>query len=141
YQRKLQDVNGNYNSLRETVSGFERKISNQNETIQSNYTQLKGLIQASVSQEKLESLLRLSGDSIMFAIKDRLPKSKMSASEIVSAINLNGYGVRIAGERIALDGNTTVNGTFTTKIAEAIKIRADQIIAGTIDAAKIRVIN
>ncbi|KPJ21929.1 gp58-like family protein, partial [Streptococcus phocae] len=38
-------------------------------------------------------------------------------------------------------GNTTVNGTFTTKIAEAIKIRADQIIAGTIDAAKIRVIN
>ncbi|KGR72906.1 gp58-like family protein [Streptococcus phocae subsp. salmonis] len=141
YQRKLQDATGNYNSLRETVSGFERKISNQNETIQSNYTQLKGLIQASVSQEKLESLLRLSGDSIMLAIKDKLPKTKMSASEIVSAINLNGYGVRLAGERIALDGNTTVNGTFTTKIAEAIKIRADQIIAGTIDAAKIRVIN
>lgn len=141
YQRKLQDATGNYNSLRETVSGFERKISDQNSTIQSNYTQLKGLIQASVSQEKLESLLRLSGDSIMLAIKDKLPKTKMSASEIVSAINLNGYGVRIAGERIALDGNTTVNGTFTTKIAEAIKIRADQIIAGTIDAAKIRVIN
>ncbi|HGI0442299.1 TPA: gp58-like family protein, partial [Streptococcus pyogenes] len=53
----------------------------------------------------------------------------------------NSYGVQIAGKQIALDGNTVVNGTFTTKIAEAIKIRANQIIAGTIDAAKIRVIN
>ncbi|ESA54070.1 gp58-like domain protein, partial [Streptococcus pyogenes GA40468] len=45
------------------------------------------------------------------------------------------YGVTIAGKHIALDGNTTVNGTFTTKIAEDYqKYRADQIIAGTIDA-------
>ncbi|HHH8206141.1 TPA: gp58-like family protein, partial [Streptococcus pyogenes] len=65
----------------------------------------------------------------------------MSGNEIISAINLNSYGVTIAGKHIALDGNTTVNGTFTTKIAEAIKIRADQIIAGTLDASKARIIN
>ncbi|HHH8423577.1 TPA: gp58-like family protein, partial [Streptococcus pyogenes] len=58
-----------------------------------------------------------------------------------SAINLNSHGVQIAGKNITLDGNTTVNGAFTTKIANAIKIKADQIIAGVIDAAKIRVIN
>nr|HEK9944598.1 hyaluronidase [Streptococcus equi subsp. equi] len=67
--------------------------------------------------------------------------AKMSGSEIISAINLNTYGAVIAGKHIALDGNTTVNGTFTTKIAEAIKIKADQIIAGTLDASKARIIN
>ncbi|HEP1458472.1 Phage infection protein [Streptococcus pyogenes] len=141
YQRRLQDAEGNYNSLKETVAGYERRISNQDNTISSNFTQLKSLINQSVTLEKIQSLLRLSGDSIMLAIKDKIPQSKMSGSDIISAINLNSYGVTIAGKHIALDGNTTVNGTFTTKIAEAIKIRADQIIAGTIDAARIRVIN
>ncbi|HGK8036619.1 TPA: gp58-like family protein [Streptococcus pyogenes] len=141
YQRRLQSAEGNYNSLRETVAGYERRISNQDNTISSNFTQLKSLINQSVTLEKIQSLLRLSGDSIMLAIKDKIPQSKMSGSDIISAINLNSYGVTIAGKHIALDGNTTVNGIFTTKIAEAIKIRADQIIAGTIDAAKIRVIN
>ncbi|HER1080575.1 TPA: gp58-like family protein [Streptococcus pyogenes] len=141
YQRRLQDAEGNYNSLKETVAGYERRISNQDNTISSNFTQLKSLINQSVTLEKIQSLLRLSGDSIMLAIKDKIPQSKMSGSEIISAINLNSYGVQIAGKQIALDGNTVVNGTFTTKIAEAIKIRADQIIAGTLDASKARIIN
>ncbi|WP_136274940.1 gp58-like family protein, partial [Streptococcus pyogenes] len=141
YQRRLQDAEGNYNSLKETVAGYERRISNQDNTISSNFTQLKSLINQSVTLEKIQSLLRLSGDSIMLAIKDKIPQSKMSGSDIISAINLNSYGVTIAGKHIALDGNTTVNGTFTTKIAEAIKIRADQIIAGTLDASKARIIN
>ncbi|HHK1406426.1 TPA: gp58-like family protein, partial [Streptococcus pyogenes] len=141
YQRRLQDAEGNYNSLKETVAGYERRISNQDNTISSNFTQLKSLINQSVTLEKIQSLLRLSGDSIMLAIKDKIPQSKMSGSDIISAINLNSYGVTIAGKHIALDGNTTVNGTFTTKIAEAIKIRADQIVAGTLDASKARIIN
>ncbi|HEQ4525309.1 TPA: gp58-like family protein [Streptococcus pyogenes] len=141
YQRRLQDAEGNYNSLKETVAGYERRISSQDNTISSNFTQLKSLINQSVTLEKIQSLLRLSGDSIMLAIKDKIPQSKMSGSDIISAINLNSYGVTIAGKHIALDGNTTVNGTFTTKIAEAIKIRADQIIAGTLDASKARIIN
>ncbi|BBE40557.1 gp58-like family protein [Streptococcus dysgalactiae] len=141
YVRRLRDAEGNYNSLAETVAGYERRIANQDETISSTFTQLKDLINQSVTLDKIQSLLQLSGDSIMLAIKDKIPQSKMSGSEIISAINLNAYGAVIAGKNIALDGNTTVNGTFTTKIAEAIKIRADQIIAGTIDAAKIRVIN
>ncbi|HER2924678.1 TPA: hyaluronidase, partial [Streptococcus pyogenes] len=114
YQRRLQSAEGNYNSLRETVAGYERRISNQDNTISSNFTQLKSLINQSVTLEKIQSLLRLSGDSIMLAIKDKIPQSKMSGSDIISAINLNSYGVTIAGKHIALDGNTTVNGTFTT---------------------------
>lgn len=141
YQRRLQDTEKNYNSLKETVAGYERKISNQGDTIQSKFTQLKDLISQSVTLEKVQSLLRQSGDSIMFAIKDKIPQSKMSGSDIISAINLNAYGATIAGKNIALDGNTTVKGTFTAKIAEVIKIKAEQIIAGVIDASKIRVIN
>lgn len=141
YQRRLQDAEGNYNSLKETVAGYERKISNQGDTIQSKFTQLKDLISQSVTLEKMQSYIKQSGDSIMLAIKDKIPQSKMSGSDIISAINLNAYGATIAGKNIALDGNTTVKGTFTAKIAEVIKIKADQIIAGVIDASKIRVIN
>ncbi|HES6344127.1 TPA: gp58-like family protein [Streptococcus pyogenes] len=141
YQRRLQSAEGNYNSLRETVAGYERRISNQDNTISSNFTQLKSLINQSVTLEKIQSLLRLSGDSIMLAIKDKIPQSKMSGSDIISAINLNSRGVQIAGKNIALDGNTTVNGAFGAKLGEFIKLRADQIIGGTIDANKINVIN
>ncbi|HEP1298433.1 gp58-like family protein [Streptococcus pyogenes] len=141
YQRRLQSAEGNYNSLRETVAGYERRISNQDNTISSNFTQLKSLINQSVTLGKIQSLLRQSGDSIMLAIKDKIPQSKMSGSDIISAINLNSRGVQIAGKNIALDGNTTVNGAFGAKLGEFIKLRADQIIGGTIDANKINVIN
>ncbi|HFW7136574.1 TPA: gp58-like family protein, partial [Streptococcus pyogenes] len=99
------------------------------------------LINQSVTLGKIQSLLRQSGDSIMLAIKDKIPQSKMSGSDIISAINLNSRGVQIAGKNIALDGNTTVNGAFGAKLGEFIKLRADQIIGGTIDANKINVIN
>ncbi|NBL88750.1 hyaluronidase, partial [Streptococcus equi] len=95
-----------------------------------------------VTRDDVMSIINLSGDSIKLAIqKAGGIDAKMSAKEIISAINLNGYGVRISGERIALDGNTTVNGAFGAKLGEFIKLKADQIIGGTIDAAKIRVIN
>lgn len=81
YQRRLQSAEGNYNSLRETVAGYERRISNQDNTISSNFTQLKSLINQSVTLGKIQSLLRQSGDSIMLAIKDKIPQSKMSGSD------------------------------------------------------------
>lgn len=142
YQRRLQDNEKNYSSLTQTVRGLQSDVSSPTGKIQSRFTQLAGQIEQHVTRDGVMSIINQSGDSIKLAIqKAGGIDAKMSASEIVSAINLNGYGVRISGERIALDGNTTVNGTFTTKIAEAIKIRADQIIAGTLDASKARIIN
>lgn len=142
YQRRLQSAEDNYSSLQQTVNGLQSDVGSPTGKIQSRLTQLAGQIEQRVTRDGVMSIISGAGDSIKLAIqKAGGIDAKMSASEIISAINLNGYGVRISGERIALDGNTTVNGTFTTKIAEAIKIRADQIIAGTIDAAKIRVIN
>ncbi|MBM6541666.1 gp58-like family protein [Streptococcus dysgalactiae subsp. equisimilis] len=141
YQRRLQDTEKNYSSLTQTVRGLQSTVSAPNRGLESRVTQLAGLIEQKVTRGEMESYIRGAGDSIMLAIKGKLPQSKMSAKEIVSAINLNGHGVRIAGERIALDGNTTVNGAFGAKLGEFIKLRADQIIGGTIDANKINVIN
>ncbi|XHW63587.1 gp58-like family protein [Streptococcus dysgalactiae subsp. equisimilis] len=141
YQRRLQSAEDNYSSLQQTVRGIQSTVSAPNRGLESRVTQLAGLIEQKVTRGEMESYIRGAGDSIMLAIKGKLPQSKMSASEIVSAINLNGYGVRIAGERIALDGNTTVNGAFGAKLGEFIKLKADQIIGGTIDANKINVIN
>lgn len=141
YQRRLQSAEDNYSSLQQTVRGIQSTVSAPNRGLESRVTQLAGLIEQKVTRGEMESYIRGAGDSIMLAIKGKLPQSKMSASEIVSAINLNGYGVRISGERITLDGNTTVNGAFGAKLGEFIKLRADQIIGGTIDANKINVIN
>lgn len=141
YQRRLQDTEKNYSSLTQTVRGLQSTVSDPNRGLESHVTQLAGLIEQKVTRGEMESYIRGAGDSIMLAIKGKLPQSKMSAKEIVSAINLNGYGVRISGERIALDGNTTVNGAFGAKLGEFIKLRADNIIGGTIDANKINVIN
>ncbi|MGS7060864.1 gp58-like family protein [Streptococcus pyogenes] len=141
YQRRLQNAERSYSSLTQTVRGLQSTVSDPNRGLESHVTQLAGLIEQKVTRGEMESYIRGAGDSIMLAIKGKLPQSKMSAKEIVSAINLNGYGVRIAGERIALDGNTTVNGSFGAKIGEFIKLRADNIIGGTIDASKVNVIN
>ncbi|WP_324738950.1 gp58-like family protein [Streptococcus dysgalactiae] len=142
YQRRLQSAEGNYSSLQQTVNGLQSDVSSPTGKIQSRLTQLQGQIDQRVTRDGVMSIINQSGDSIKLAIqKAGGIDAKMSASEIVSAINLNGYGVRISGERIALDGNTTVNGAFGAKLGEFIKLRADQIIGGTIDANKINVIN
>ncbi|RXS70763.1 hyaluronidase [Streptococcus pyogenes] len=142
YQRRLQDAEENYSSLTQTVRGLQSDVGSPTGKIQSRFTQLEGQIEQRVTRDGVMSIISGAGDSIKLAIqKAGGIDAKMSASEIISAINLNGYGVRISGERIALDGNTTVNGAFGAKLGEFIKLRADQIIGGTIDAAKVRVIN
>ncbi|HES6922884.1 TPA: gp58-like family protein, partial [Streptococcus pyogenes] len=142
YQRRLQDAEDNYSSLTHTVRGLQSDVGSPTGKIQSRFTQLQYQIDQRVTRDGVMSIINQSGDSIKLAIqKAGGINAKMSGNEIISAINLNSYGVTIADKHIALDGNTTVNGTFTTKIAEAIKIRADQIIAGTLDASKARIIN
>ncbi|UQS69674.1 gp58-like family protein [Streptococcus pyogenes] len=142
YQRRLQDAEDNYSSLTHTVRGLQSDVGSPTGKIQSRFTQLQYQIDQRVTRDGVMSIINQSGDSIKLAIqKAGGINAKMSGSEIISAINLNSYGVQITGKQIALDGNTVVNGTFTTKIAEAIKIRADQIIAGTLDASKARIIN
>ncbi|MBM6513441.1 gp58-like family protein [Streptococcus dysgalactiae subsp. equisimilis] len=142
YQRRLQSAEGNYSSLQQTVSGLQSDVNSPNSKLNSRISQLASQIDQRVTRADVTSIINQSGDSIKLAIqKAGGIDAKMSAKEIISAINLNSYGVRISGERIALDGNTTVNGAFGAKLGEFIKLRADNIIGGTIDASKVNVIN
>lgn len=142
YQRRLQDNEKNYSSLTQTVRGLQSDVNSPNSKLNSRISQLASQIDQRVTRADVTSIINQSGDSIKLAIqKAGGIDAKMSASEIISAINLNGYGVRISGERIALDGNTTVNGAFGAKLGEFIKLRADNIIGGTLDASKARIIN
>lgn len=142
YQRRLQSAEGNYSSLQQTVSGLQSDVNSPNNKLNSRISQLASQIDQRVTRADVTSIINQSGDSIKLAIqKAGGIDAKMSAKEIISAINLNSYGVRISGERIALDGNTTVNGAFGAKLGEFIKLRADNIIGGTIDASKVNVIN
>ncbi|HER6178853.1 phage infection protein [Streptococcus pyogenes] len=142
YQRRMQDAEENYSSLTHTVRGLQSDVGSPTGKIQSRLTQLAGQIEQRVTRDGVMSIISGAGDSIKLAIqKAGGINAKMSGNEIISAINLNSYGVTIAGKHIALDGNTTVNGAFGAKLGEFIKLRADQIIGGTIDANKINVIN
>ncbi|MGP6362353.1 gp58-like family protein [Streptococcus dysgalactiae subsp. equisimilis] len=142
YQIRLQSAEDNYSSLQQTVRGLQSDVGDPTGKIQSRFTQLQSQIDQRVTRDGVMSIINQSGDSIKLAIqKAGGIDAKMSGSEIISAINLNDYGATIAGKNIALDGNTTVNGAFGAKIGEFIKLKADQIIGGTIDANKINVIN
>lgn len=139
---RVTSAEGNYSTLIQRANGLESRVSNAEGTISSNFTQLKGLIDQRVTRNDVTSIINQSGDAIKLAIqRSGGLNENMSGDEIITAINLSRSGARISGANIFLDGNTTVNGTFTTKIAQAIQIRADQIVAGTLDAAKANIIN
>lgn len=129
YQRRLQNAEGSYSSLQQTVSGLQSDVNSPNSKINSSITQLAGQIDQRVTRDDVTSIINESGDSIKLAIQRAGGiDNKMSANEIVSAINLSDYGTQIIGKHISLDGSTTVNGDFGAKLGEFIKLRADQII-------------
>lgn len=140
--QQVTSAEGNYSQLLQRSMGIEQRVSNAEGSIRSNFTQLKDLIDQRVTREGVTSIINQSGDAIKLAIqRSGGIDSKMTGDEIISAVNLSRRGVRISGANITLDGDTLINGTFTTKIGEAMRFRADQIIAGTLDAGRINVIN
>ncbi|HEP4713390.1 TPA: hyaluronidase, partial [Streptococcus pyogenes] len=99
YQRRLQNAEGSYSSLQQTVSGLQSDVNSPNSKLNSRISQLASQIDQRVTRADVTSIINQSGDSIKLAIQRAGGiDAKMSAKEIVSAINLNGYGVRISGE-------------------------------------------
>ncbi|HES2129053.1 TPA: hyaluronidase, partial [Streptococcus pyogenes] len=103
YQRRLQDAEDNYSSLTHTIRGLQSDVGSPTGKIQSRLTQLAGQIEQRVTRDGVMSIISGAGDSIKLAIqKAGGINAKMSGNEIISAINLNSYGVTIAGKHIAL---------------------------------------
>lgn len=129
YQRRLQNAEGSYSSLQQTVSDLQSDVNSPNSKLNSSITQLASQIDQRVTRDDVTSIINQSGDSIKLAIQRAGGiDAKMSANEIVSAINLSDYGTQIIGKHISLDGSTTVNGDFGAKLGDFIKLRAEQII-------------
>ena len=126
--------------LTQLQEGFNTKVTDLENKASSDYTQLSTLIQQKVTRQDVEAIIGNSGDAIYLTIKDKIPDSKMTASEIKSALNLSRDGVRIQGNNIMLDGNSYIS-SGVIKDAHIGSLNASKINAGTINAANVRIIN
>ncbi|PKY89693.1 hypothetical protein CYJ57_03005 [Falseniella ignava] len=139
-QVKLSSTDSRVTQLAATANGIQLSVKDLKSDTEASINQLKGLIDLKVTRSQVEGIIRNSGDSIYLAVKDKIPDSKMTASEIKSALNLSRDGVRIQGKNIMLDGNSYIS-SGVIKDAHIGSLNASKINAGTINAANVRIIN
>ncbi|MGT2923399.1 gp58-like family protein [Streptococcus canis] len=136
YQRRLQSAEDNYSSLTQTVTGLQSTVSDPRNGLKSRLTQLSDLISTKVSKGDVETTIAQSYDKIALAIRDKLPASKMTGSEIISAINLDRSGVKITGKNITLDGNSYISNAVI-KDAHIANMDAGKINTGYLSGNRI----
>ncbi|WKF67304.1 gp58-like family protein [Streptococcus equi] len=136
YQRRLASAEDNYSSLLQTVNGLQSTVSDPRNGVESRLTQLNDLIKTKVSKGDVETTIAQSYDKIALAIRDKLPASKMTGSEIISAINLDRSGVKITGKNITLDGNSYISNAVI-KDAHIANMDAGKINTGYLNANRI----
>ncbi|HEL0566841.1 TPA: gp58-like family protein [Streptococcus equi subsp. zooepidemicus] len=136
YQRRLQDTEKNYSSLTQTVKGLQSTVSDPRNGVESRLTQLSDLVSTKVSKKDVETTIAQSYDKIALAIRDKLPASKMTGSEIISAINLDRSGVKITGKNITLDGNSYISNAVI-KDAHIANMDAGKINTGYLSGNRI----
>ncbi|EFY03064.1 hyaluronidase [Streptococcus phage Javan118] len=136
YQRRLQDIDKNYSSLTQTVKGLQSTVSDPRNGVESRLTQLSDLVSTKVSKKDVETTIAQSYDKIALAIRDKLPASKMTGSEIISAINLDRSGVKITGKNITLDGNSYISNAVI-KDAHIANMDAGKINTGYLSGNRI----
>ncbi|HEP1267275.1 TPA: gp58-like family protein [Streptococcus pyogenes] len=135
-QSQITNANQNYSSLSQTVQGLQTTVRDNQSNATSRINQLSDLISTKVSKGDVETTIAQSYDKIAFAIRDKLPASKMSGSEIISAINLDRSGVKITGKNITLDGNSYISNAVI-KDAHIANMDAGKINTGYLNANRI----
>ncbi|WP_136272338.1 gp58-like family protein, partial [Streptococcus pyogenes] len=135
-QSQITNANQNYSSLSQTVQGLQTTVRDNQSNATSRINQLSDLISTKVSKGDVETTIAQSYDKIAFAIRDKLPASKMSGSEIISAINLDRSGVKITGKNITLDGNSYISNAVI-KDAHIANMDAGKINTGYLNASRI----
>lgn len=127
-----------YHSLKETADSYERIIGSSQAEFENNVSravQTSGLIQQEVASltSGLSTTVSQLENSWIMELKNE--------NDIKTALNATTDGLRLKGDLIHLTGTTAVDGDFWAKEVNAIKINADNIVSGQIDASKIRVVN
>ena len=141
FDQRIQGVEGSYSQLSQTVGGLTTAVNGHN-GLQSRVTQLADQLSSKVSSDDFSTHLSQYSDTIWAAVRNRVPSSsgKMTGSEIISAIRLDRSGVKISGSKIQITGDTSIDSAVI-KNSHIASLNADKITAGTLNAARVRVIN
>lgn len=141
FDQRIQGVEGSYSQLSQTVGGLTTAVSGHN-GLQSRVTQLADQLSSKVSSDDFSTHLSQYSDTIWAAVRSRVPSSsgKMTGSEIISAIRLDRSGVKISGSKVQITGETSIDNAVI-KSGHIHSLNADKITTGTLNAARVRVIN
>ena len=141
FDQRIQGVEGSYSQLSQTVGGLTTAVNGHN-GLQSRVTQLADQLSSKVSSDDFSTHLSQYSDTIWAAVRSRVPSSsgKMTGSEIISAIRLDRSGVKISGSKVQITGDTSIDNAVI-KNSHIASLNADKITAGTLNAARVRVIN
>lgn len=141
YDRRIQSMQGSYSELSQTVSGLQSTVFG-SDGLSSRITQLANQIEGKVSGSQFSTYIRQYSDTIWAAVRSRVPSSsgKMTGKEIISAIRLDTSGVKISGSKVQITGETSIDNAVI-KSGHIHSLNADKITTGTLNAARVRVIN
>lgn len=134
FDRFVQGVDGRVTRVSETINGVQQTVRNNKENTESRISQLSSLIDSKVSSSEFSTLIRQNDRTIWTAIKDEASK------EVISSINLSPSGTRISGKKVHITGQTLINDAVI-KSGHIQSLDADKITTGTLNAARVRVIN
>lgn len=141
FNQRVQGVEESYSQLSQTVGGLTTIVHGHN-GLQSRVTQLADQLSSKVSSDNFSTHLSQYSDTIWAAVRSRVPSSsgKMTGSEIISAIRLDTSGVKISGSKVQITGETSIDDAVI-KSGHIHSLNADKITTGTLNAARVRVIN
>lgn len=141
FNQRVQGVEESYSQLSQTVGGLTTTVHGHN-GLQSRVTQLADQLSSKVSSDDFSTHLSQYSDTIWAAVRSRVPSSsgKMTGKEIISAIRLDRSGVKISGSKVQITGETSIDDAVI-KSGHIHSLNADKITTGTLNAARVRVIN
>lgn len=141
FNQRVQGVEESYSQLSQTVGGLTTIVHGHN-GLQSRVTQLADQLSSKVSSDDFSTHLSQYSDTIWAAVRSRVPSSsgKMTGKEIISAIRLDTSGVKISGSKVQITGETSIDNAVI-KSGHIHSLNADKITTGTLNAARVRVIN
>lgn len=141
FNQRVQGVEESYSQLSQTVGGLTTTVHGHN-GLQSRVTQLADQLSSKVSSDDFSTHLSQYSDTIWAAVRSRVPSSsgKMTGKEIISAIRLDTSGVKISGSKVQITGETSIDNAVI-KSGHIHSLNADKITTGTLNAARVRVIN
>ena len=112
YNSDQQAVNAKFSSLTQRADGFDLEIGSLDGRATAVEADLKGLTVQVGNKTDSAAVLELLADNFVVNLTNH-------SKDVVTSINADTSGVRIAGKSITLDGNVTTNAAFTTKTLSA----------------------